>query len=112
MAKDISVVVSGKAHEALVTRALPKAIEVLEQTMNLDPFDEVVDPKTKIVTRTFNGRINSQRLRAALGTVQVVERLGDQALRRQAGGQLKSLLKAIRERKPELFDKKVVVVDG
>lgn len=88
------IVTPSDSHKELVTKSLPKALRVLSETMDLDPYD--VDEKGN---KTFNGRINGQRLRAALGVVQIVERLGDQALRRQAGTQIKNLIAAIKAEK-------------
>lgn len=92
-------------HSKLVTVVLAKAVDVLEETLNIDPYTSEMDPETKEVVRTFNGRLNGQRLRAAIATVSLVERLGDQALRRQAGKQMSRLLKAIkRERNKGTID--------
>lgn len=109
----MSKALATQSHRKLTTEALPQAIDVLVETMLLDPWDvtqEIVKGET-ITVKKFNGRINSQRLRAALGTVQVVERLGDQELRRQAGGQLKQVLDMIKQERPELF-KKPKVIEG
>lgn len=89
-------VVAKDSHQKLVTEALPAAVQVLLETMNLDPYEEIENPETGEITRKLNLRINGQRVRAALGTVAVVERLGDQALRRQAGKKLDAVLKAVK----------------
>ncbi len=89
-------------HQKLVTEALPAAVDVLLETMRLDPYEEIENEATGEVKRTLNLRINGQRVRAALGTVAVVERLGDQALRRQAGNKLDSILKLIKQEQGKL----------
>lgn len=89
-------------HELLITQALPQAIGVLTETMMLEPWKISLDPESGEEIKEFNTRINGQRLRAALGTVSLVERLGDQALRRQAGGQLKTILQEIKKLRPDL----------
>lgn len=102
-------IVTKDSHAKLVTEALPAAVDVLLETMRLDPNEEVENPETREVTKKFNLRINGQRVRAALGTVAVVERLGDQALRRQTGKQLSQVLKLIKEHK--ILDKKPKVIE-
>lgn len=92
-------VVTKDSHQKLVTEALPAAVDVLLETMRMDPWEEKENEETGEVERVLNSRINSQRLKAALGTVTVIERLGDQALRRQAGKKLDAVLKAIKEHK-------------
>lgn len=100
------------AHDKLTKIALPAAIEVFTETMALDPWEEKTNPETGDVVRTFNSRINSQRIRSAGLVLQAVVHLGDQALKRQAGGQLKKLLELARAERPELFAKhKGAVID-
>lgn len=94
MSKDVAV---ANQHQKLITDALPRAIDVLIETMSLDPNEDLLDEKGAVIGKKLNLRISSQRLKAAVATVSVVERLGDQALKRKAGSQIKHLLDEIRE---------------
>jgi hypothetical protein len=114
--KDITL--TADSHKRLTEEALPLALDVLVTTMRLSPWEPVRDDVGEPVYNRdgtpalkFNGRINSQMLKAALGTASIVERLGDQALRRQAGGQIKELLRLIKEERPDAF-KRGKIIEG
>ena len=96
-------VTTTNAHTQLTTETLNLSVKVLTDTMRLDPWEE--DPETGV--RKFNGRINGQRVRAALGTLQAVVHLGDQALKRQAGTSLKALLADIKKERQAMRAKVV-----
>lgn len=94
-------------HKRLTEELLPKALDVMSDTMGLNPWEEVTDkdgntvfdPASGLPKMKFNTRLNGQRIRAAQTVVVVVERLGDQALKRQAGRKLNAILAEIRRAK-------------
>ena len=103
------------SHARLINDALPLACDVFVETMGLSSWDEVekTDPETgeTTVTRTFNARINSQKIRAGGMVLSAAVHLGDQALKRQAGGQLRELIKRIKAMDPTALQRKPQVIE-
>lgn len=90
------------SHQRLVSDLLPKAFKVIERTLDMDPYEPVLDSEGNDTgAKKFNGRLNSQALKAAMHTTNLIEKLGDQELKRQAGNQMKKLIAAIKKRDPD-----------